>query len=117
MGQSLLAEWIESQIGRDGRFRSARQWSIAAGLNQNAVTMVMERGRGDPETLIKIGTPAGKTPREMFELAGWLEEEGATGDLTGAEAELLDLFRRTEPALQRVALAGLRASVEPPRGD
>ena len=103
---------MEQQIGRDGQFRSPRQWSLAAGLNQSMVNQVMERGRADPETLIKIGHAAGKTPREMFILAGWLEEEPT--ELTAEEETLLADYRRLrdEPALRAVGLGVFRTILE-----
>ena len=66
----------------------------------------------DPETLIKIGHAAGKTPREMFILAGWLEEEPT--ELTAEEETLLADYRRLrdEPALRAVGLGVFRTILE-----
>jgi hypothetical protein len=98
-----LAEWLDAKIGRDRRFKSARQLALAAELNQNAIVNIVQRGRAEPETLIKLARVLGESPVQLFILAGWLRPEDINPHLDVDEAKLLDYWRRT-PAERRHVL-------------
>jgi hypothetical protein len=113
-GPSELSQWILSQIGPGRPFSSARQLAIKAGLNQNAVNIIIDKGRAEPETLLKLAEATG-TPRiKLFILSGWLSPQDcnalATPLLSVEEEEVLRMYRETPPDLRGVVLAALRAA-------
>jgi hypothetical protein len=92
-------------------FRSERQLSLAAGLNQNAVNNIIASGRASPEALIKIAGALGCPPSRIFVVAGWLDYDGNDNDAaTSREGDLLTLFRRLEPSYRDVLFAICQAS-------
>jgi hypothetical protein len=107
---------MEEKVGRGRRFRSYREWSIRAGLNPNRASQVAEQGTANWETLVALGRAAGKSPREMFTLAGWLPpEELAPGLLSPEEQELLESLRRlreSQPALYEATAEYVRRVAE-----
>lgn len=70
-----LGDWLGEQIGDGKRFKSARQLSIAAGLNPNWVGTAMERNQADPMALKKIANLVGVPTGKLYMLMGWLEKE------------------------------------------
>lgn len=96
MGQALT-DWVLSQVQPKGRFASMRQLALASGLSQSALNTILERGRAEPETLLKLAKSTGGRPVELFQLAGWLTEEEfaevPSRPLSPQESELLEGFQ------------------------
>ncbi len=95
--QTELARWLSQQFGPNQRFKSARHLSLAAGLSQNMVNLIIERGGASPETLIKLAKLLDVPVERLFVKAGWLKDEnlesGSTWDLSEDEVELLKGYR------------------------
>ena len=92
MATSEVKQWIDSLIGNGRAFRSARQLSLSAGLNQNTVGNVLDTGRGDPETLGRIADAVGRGRVEVFMMAGWLSPEDLTPEMEEEHGRVLRLF-------------------------
>lgn len=101
---SPLAEWLGRQFGPDRRYKSARHLSLRAGLSPNTVSRIIERGRGDPETLIQLAGTLGVPATRLFILAGWLSEADLAQDLSADEARLLARYRALPARFQRLLL-------------
>jgi transcriptional regulator with XRE-family HTH domain len=95
--ETELARWLRQQFGPNQRFKSARHLSLAAGLSQNMVNLIMERGGAGPETLMKLADLLGVPVERLFVKVGWLKDESldanSTWDLSEDEAELLKGYR------------------------
>ena len=75
---SPLARWLINQIRPHGRYASIRDLTIAAGLSQNTLHLVVEGGRGTrPETLRKLATLTATPMIDLCVIAGWITEEEA----------------------------------------
>ena len=113
-----IARWLLNQIGDDRPFRSARQFAEKAELNQNTVKGIIRRGRGEPETILKLADAARVNPLDLYHLAGWLTPahvNGASEDHPRSfeEVLLLRAFRAADPLVQKVILAGLNVEAGP----
>lgn len=109
-GLPTLTDLIEDNVGHGRRWPSERQLSLKAGLNENAVSKIRERGSADPETLLKLAPLLGLTPRQMFEIARWLPlEPDARDPAIDEAARLVDAL---PPELREVALSALRGIVQ-----
>jgi hypothetical protein len=113
-GPSELSQWILSQIGPGKPFSSARQLAIKAGLNQNAVNIIIDKGRAEPETLLKLAEATGAPRIKLFILSGWLSPQDCnalpTPTLSVAEEEVLRMYREIRRDLRGVVLATLQAA-------
>lgn len=111
MQDNPLAGWVLAHVGVGKQFRSYRDWSISAGLNQNTVQLIVERGRADPDTLIKMAQAVGESPKRAVHAAGWLSYSDANDSLEDWEERLLTGARRLLPEYRRslvdVVLPGL----------
>ena len=75
---SPLAKWLINQIRPHGPYASIRDLTIAAGLSQNTLHLVVEGGRGTrPETLRKLATMTEIPIIDLYVIAGWITEEEA----------------------------------------
>ena len=88
----LLVEWIILQYGTGNKYTSARELSLAAGLNQNAVNSIILRGRAQPETLMRLADATNTSIRYLFTLARWLPRE--ENRLTPLEEKAISLYRK-----------------------
>ena len=113
-----LAEWAQTQYGKGQRFKSARSLSLRAGLNQNAVTYIVERGQAGPETLVKLARTVGENPLRLFRMAGWIEDgdlsEGATRPMPDGAADLLQLYESADARGRQLLLRLARTVAETP---
>ena len=89
MHHTALSRWIVSLHGPTARHGSPRNLSLAAGLDQNTANNVYVRGKGAPETLIKLADAAGVNRVEVFVMAGWLRPEDVLPGVSGPDARLL----------------------------
>ena len=107
-GHTFLAEWLSGQFGIGKRFRSGRALARVAQLNGNTVTNIVERGRAEPETLLRIAEVLRVSPQEIFQIAGWLPpgEEDDVGPLLPDEEQLVEVFRSLSEE-HRLLLLGL----------
>jgi transcriptional regulator with XRE-family HTH domain len=67
-----LSAWLGGVIGRNKQFRSAQDLSVAAGLNQNTVDLILKGERADPKTLLQLARVLDVSPTNAFRYAGWL---------------------------------------------
>lgn len=106
-----LAGWVLQHIGPGKDYSTPRAWSLALGLNQDTLRLIIERGRGDPETLVKLAESVGTSPALLFHYAGWLRPEDVGEALPEWESKMLVGARRLPPVLRRslldVTLPGL----------
>lgn len=111
MKDNPLAGWVLSHVGAGKQYRTYREWSLDAGLNQNTVQMIVERGRADPDTLVKMAHSLHESPKIAFRAAGWLTGEEVEESLTEWEQRLLADARQLPPvyrsSLLDVTLPGL----------
>lgn len=73
-----FVRWMDTYVGiesQHGRFRNVSHWARVANVPISTMHRIYESGTADPPNLIKIGKAVGKSPKEMFELAGWLDPE------------------------------------------
>lgn len=83
---------MEQQVGHGRRFRSFRQWSMAAGLNGSRAGQVADQGTALKETLRKLARPAGEQAIELYRLAG-LKIEPEDEDASALAPDARELLR------------------------
>lgn len=99
MNKAAVKAWVEETV--QTRFGgNLSEWARAADdLSVSTLHGIRTKGTADPDTLIRIGRAVGKTPEEMFVLAGWLSGESHDeGQLTPQEWSVIQDLR----ALRRV---------------
>ena len=112
--ETRLADWLLGQIGPNRRFKSARQLSIAAGMNQNVVGILLEGGGCRAETLVRLAKALEVRPSHLFVLAGWLTEDQLEGEqLSSEEERFLQMFRSLDEERRRPWLEVGEALLEP----
>lgn len=110
-----LAEFLARHIGTGRRFESARQLSLAAGLNPGTVGLILAGRSPEADTVIRLAQALGLPRVRLFQVVGWLRpgdiREAVT--LTEDEQEWLRVLRLLPPELRRVLLAVARQTAEP----
>jgi transcriptional regulator with XRE-family HTH domain len=118
--ETELARWLRQQFGPNQRFKSARHLSLAAGLSQNMVNLIIERGGAGPETLIKLAELLEVPVERLFVKAGWLKDEsldtGSTWELSEDEVELLQGYRELPQEGRAWLIGSLRGMQQFARG-
>ncbi len=109
-----LVKWVHSLYGPGKQFSSARQLSISAGRNANAVGTIEQTGRATAEVIVDIARAARVSPLDALVTGRLLKlcEVQALADdvITAEEREFLRLYRETGPDIRRIVEAGLRAA-------
>lgn len=108
--ESPLAGWVQDHVGEGKPYRSFRDWALAAGLNENTLYLLVNRGRGDPATLVKLAEAVGESPKPAFRAAGWLKGAEAEDELPDWQKRLLAGANRLPEPFRRaldVELQGL----------
>ena len=115
MEQMNLGEFLLSHIGQRRSFRSLRQLSLAAGMSQNAVGNIIERNRGEPDSLAKLAKALDIPVTKLFELAGWLTQEGDSASrLSQDEEDVLNIYRLIPLDRRRPLREVMEAMLMPP---
>ena len=97
--------WITSRYGSGRKFRSAREWSVAAGLSPGVASNIENTGRYQITTLIELARASGDSPLWVLHSVGHLtaeEVDPASVQLTGDERGLMENFRLLSERQQRV---------------
>ena len=97
-----LIEWLRAMYGPGRQFRSARQWSMRAGLSPSVVSAIEESGAGSCTSLIALARAAGVSPIEVMLIGGHLRPEDR-------DTSPLDLADREQTLLRRYKQMGLEA--------
>ncbi len=117
MAEPKIAEYLMSQVGEGRRHKSPRQLSLAAGLSENVVGIVVDRNRADPETLMKLAAALDVPATYLFMLQGWVSEEELEGKgltpLDTEEAALVNRYRELPEDRRAVLRAVLEGFLEP----
>ena len=112
--QAALTDYLTGFVGPDKAYKSLRQLSLRAGLSENALAYLVERGRGEPETRVKLAEELGIKPSRLFILAGWLDPEELTGEqLSSEDEQVLKVVRALPQERRRVLLEVAEAMREP----
>jgi hypothetical protein len=101
---SMIARWLAAQLGPDRRFKSARQLSIASGLSPNVVANILERGKADAGTLVKIAHTLDTSPVTIFIIMGWLTEQDLAEAVNEAEIHAMGIYLRLPDEYRRAWL-------------
>lgn len=90
-----FVEWLTEQVGEQGRWKSPRQLSLAAGLNQNQIGLLLTGRKPEPETVKKLARATDANLVSLYLMLGWLDPTDVEGPIPsgGAEAELLRAYR------------------------
>ena len=104
---TALAEYLLELTSPSGRYKSPRQLSLRAGLNQSTVNNIIDRKQGDPESLIKLSEEIGVDVDYLFVKAGWLKPTDAVND---EEREVLQAYRKIGDEGRELIRAMLRGA-------
>lgn len=69
-----IARWMGEFIGPGKPFANRAEFARAAGVHYNTI-LNAEKGKVDPDTLIKMSRAAGETPLRLMYLAGLFTDE------------------------------------------
>ena len=93
-----LVTWIESVLSTN-KFKSKRQWAVAAGLTSQTLGRAISEQRITPETLIALADAAGADRVSAFIAAGWIRDEDIQKSrLSAQERTLISHVRKLPPA-------------------
>ena len=84
-----LVDWVRQQYGPGRKYRSARQWSIAAGRNVNAVNTLEEVGHATPEVVVDLARAAGVSPIHVLIISGLLHDGEAETKISDDALEVV----------------------------
>ena len=87
---------LSQQYGVGKQFRSGRSLSLAAGLSQNQVALVVETGKATAETLMKIGDAVWVPRPHMFVYGGWFNWEDINPKMSQEATQLMANFEEMD---------------------